>query len=236
MSFKTISYIEYDTNTKDLGETTNDEEPIEDTQSEIDWSQSYAPKLLKSKQKRAYKPRNEPNRCNYCAKTFRRRYQLETHLNIHTGLKPHQCEVCGRQFRAINTLQRHLNTHGKQESFRCKYCAKEFAHRAAHISHETRHTQQRQVPCEDCDKLFYTLNQLDTHKRKMHNAVDDNTLPYACDLCCKRYRSASMLSTHKFKKHYKTARFFCVQCGKKFVGEDQLKDHMRIHVINNVGS
>ncbi|XP_037822027.1 zinc finger protein 724-like [Lucilia sericata] len=193
---------------------------------ELDWSQSFSPHHLKLNEKRPYKPRNQPNSCGYCGKTFRRRYQLDTHLNIHTGLKPHQCDVCGRQFRAITTLQRHLNTHNERETFTCQFCSKQFGHRAALVSHETRHTQERCIACDDCTKMFYTPNQLDTHKRKVHNKLDDYSLSFACDLCPKRYRTASMLSTHKFKKHYRMAKFSCEQCDKKFVEQSQLKEHM----------
>ncbi|XP_065363183.1 gastrula zinc finger protein xFG20-1-like [Calliphora vicina] len=223
-----LSSNEHQLNVPDINSVVNDVEE-EEKDNEVDWSHTFPPTHLKLNEKRSYKPRNQPNSCTYCGKTFRRRYQLDTHLNIHTGRKPHQCDVCGRQFRAITTLQRHLNTHEKRQTFTCQFCCKEFSHRAALVSHETRHTQERCIPCEDCSKMFYTQNQLDTHKRKLHNKSDDFSLPFACDMCAKRYRSASMLSTHKFKKHYKTARFSCEQCGKKFVEQCQLNNHMSIH-------
>uniref|UniRef100_A0A0A1X854 Zinc finger protein 90 n=2 Tax=Zeugodacus cucurbitae TaxID=28588 RepID=A0A0A1X854_ZEUCU len=196
----------------------------------IDWTKSYEPNLLKNGDKRPYKARNMPNMCTYCGKTFRRRLQLDTHLNIHTGSKPHQCEICGRQFRAVTTLARHRNTHQLRTTFSCKFCAKSFSRRAAMLSHELRHTQERRVPCDECDKLFYTVNQMDTHKRKVHNKTDVASLPFQCNLCTNRYRSASMLSTHKFKKHYKTAKIFCEQCDKKFIDEAQLEAHKTIHM------
>lgn len=196
----------------------------------IDWTKSYEPNLLKNIDKRPYKTRNIPNMCTYCGKTFRRRLQLDTHLNIHTGSKPHQCEICGRQFRAVTTLARHRNTHRNRTDFSCKFCAKSFSRRAAMLSHELRHTQERCVPCDECQKLFYTVNQMDTHKRKVHNKADVSSLPFQCSLCTNRYRSASMLSTHKFKKHYKTAKICCEQCDKKFIDEAHLEAHKTIHI------
>ena len=201
--------------------------------SDIGWSHSYSIDDLKPPEKRNCKSRRKLNCCSYCGKIFRRRYQLDTHLNIHTGLKPHQCEICGRQFRAITTLQRHLNTHESRKVFTCQFCYKEFTHRAALVSHEIRHTQERNIPCDGCEKLFYTLNQLDTHKRKLHNKLDDFSLPFACDICPKRYRCASALSTHKLKKHYKMAKYLCEQCDKKFVDQRQLDKHLTIHFKKN---
>ncbi|XP_053951745.1 putative zinc finger protein 840 [Anastrepha ludens] len=198
----------------------------------IDWSKSYKPNLLRNSDKRPYKARNTPNMCTYCGKTFRRRIQLDTHLHIHTGSKPHQCEICGRLFRAVTTLARHLITHEQREEFSCKFCSKSFSRRAAMLSHELRHTQQRHIPCDECDKLFYTVNQMDTHKRKVHNKTDEASLPFQCSLCTNRYRSASMLSTHKFKKHYKTATIVCEQCGKKFINDQELNTHKAIHICS----
>ncbi|EDV92347.1 zinc finger protein 41 [Drosophila grimshawi] len=187
------------------------------------------------------RPRNKSNTCTYCGRTFRRRYLLDTHLNIHTGRKPHQCEMCGKQFRAVSTLRRHQRTHEQREALQCQHCDKHFTHRSALLSHELRHTQVRRFACSSCDKCFYTPNQRDTHRRKLHSAqrfdADRDAitahplpLPFACELCGNSYRSASTLSTHKLKKHYRQAKHSCEQCGKKFVDADRLHQHQLIHV------
>lgn len=191
--------------------------------------------------RRPYKPRNKPNMCTYCGRTFRRRYLLDTHLNIHTGSKPHQCEMCGKQFRAVSTLTRHLRTHEDRQEQQCKHCEKQFTHRSALLSHEMRHTQVRRFACSGCNKSFYTRNQMDTHQRKLHmdrsNSDPTTTttnnatlLPFQCDLCSKSYRSASMLSTHKLKKHYRLAKYCCQHCDKKFVDDERLQQHQLIHI------
>ncbi|XP_030378376.1 zinc finger and SCAN domain-containing protein 10-like [Scaptodrosophila lebanonensis] len=217
-------------------------EPVErsdDIITDVNWEEPYAPQLLKHQQRRLYKTRNKPNVCTYCGRTFRRRYLLDSHLNIHTGARPHQCEMCGKQFRAVSTLTRHLRTHEQREAFQCQHCEKLFTHRSALLSHEMRHTQQRRWPCDSCSKSFYTQNQMDTHRRKLHakpkNATTDyqadaDRLPFTCDLCGNSYRSASMLSTHKLKKHYRLAKYKCEQCGQKFVDDDRLRTHQFIHV------
>ncbi|XP_062138838.1 zinc finger protein 98-like [Drosophila sulfurigaster albostrigata] len=188
-------------------------------------------------ERRAYKERNKPNTCSYCGRIFQRRHLLDTHLNIHTGSKPHQCHKCGKQFRAITTLTRHLRTHEKrQEHQQCKHCDKQFTHRSALVSHEMRHTQVRRWACSICDKSFYTRNQMDTHQRKLHAKLAEETadnasghLPFSCELCGNSYRSASMLSTHKLKKHYRLAKYACEQCDRKFVDAERLQQHQLIH-------
>ncbi|KAH8386800.1 hypothetical protein KR093_002630 [Drosophila rubida] len=181
--------------------------------------------------RRVYKERNKPNKCNYCGRIFRRRHLLETHLNIHTGRKPHQCDMCGKQFRAVSTLMRHLRTHEERQEQQCKHCEKQFTHRSALLSHEMRHTQVRRWACGSCDKFFYTHNQMDTHRRKLHNTntIPSGHLPFACELCEKSYRSASMLSTHKLKQHYRLAKYVCDQCDKKFLEVESLQQHQLIH-------
>ncbi|XP_017869003.1 PREDICTED: zinc finger protein 254-like [Drosophila arizonae] len=190
------------------------------------------------------KRRNGPNSCAYCGRTFRRRYLLDTHLNIHTGSKPHQCDMCGKQFRAVSTLTRHLRTHEDRKELQCQHCEKLFTHRSALLSHELRHTQLRCWACNSCDKSFYTRNQMDTHKRKMHatgtthkgqDQADNaelctSLLPFTCELCGNSYRSASTLSTHKLKKHYRLAKYSCELCDKKFVDFKHLQQHQFIHV------
>ncbi|XP_030564830.1 zinc finger protein 154-like [Drosophila novamexicana] len=201
------------------------------------------PHLGKQPEQRPYKPRNKSNICTYCGRTFRRRYLLDTHLNIHTGSKPHQCERCGKQFRAISTLTRHLRTHEQRQALQCQHCEKLFTHRSALLSHELRHTQVRRWACTVCDKCFYTRNQMDTHRRKLHANLSvekadstDNAdtssahLPFACELCSNTYRSASTLSTHKLKKHYRLAKYSCEQCDKKFINANYLRQHQLIHV------
>ncbi|KAL7742714.1 hypothetical protein ACLKA6_013056 [Drosophila palustris] len=196
---------------------------------DVNWSET-----SNQSKRRPYKPRNKPNMCTYCGRTFRRRYLLETHINIHTGRKPHQCEMCGKQFRAISTLSRHLRTHEQRQEQQCKHCEKLFTHRSALLSHEMRHTQIRRFACTSCDKCFYTRNQMDTHRRKLHangaDPIPPTHLPFACELCSNSYRSASMLSTHKLKKHYRMAKYRCEQCDKKFVDAERLQQHQLIHV------
>lgn len=50
--------------------------------------------------------------CKVCQKRFHRQDALQTHMNMHLGLKPYKCSICGRCFNAKQNTVRHEKTHG----------------------------------------------------------------------------------------------------------------------------
>lgn len=55
-----------------------------------------------------------PHGCMFCERTFVRRSDLKSHLNLHLGIKKSVCDVCGRQFSHMSNLYRHMRTHTGQ--------------------------------------------------------------------------------------------------------------------------
>lgn len=49
--------------------------------------------------------------CQVCQKRFHRQDALQTHMNMHLGLKPYECHFCGRCFNAKQNMVRHEKTH-----------------------------------------------------------------------------------------------------------------------------
>lgn len=49
--------------------------------------------------------------CSVCGKEFGRKYNMETHMKIHTGERPFQCEVCKKRFIQKGTLKTHMLVH-----------------------------------------------------------------------------------------------------------------------------
>lgn len=53
--------------------------------------------------------------CETCGKRFRKRYDLQRHNMIHTGIKPFSCRICKRSFRQKPHLKSHMMIHHSDE-------------------------------------------------------------------------------------------------------------------------
>ncbi|KAI8804509.1 hypothetical protein BJ742DRAFT_682076 [Cladochytrium replicatum] len=63
-----------------------------------------------------------------CRKTFTRRYNLQSHLMVHSGLRPYSCEFCGAAFSRQHDLRRHVRSlHLEIRPHQCIYCPLSFA-------------------------------------------------------------------------------------------------------------
>mgnify|MGYP001180766702 FL=1 len=51
--------------------------------------------------------------CTECDKRFHRQDALQTHMNMHLGLKPYKCDVCEKCFNAKQNMVRHRKRHEK---------------------------------------------------------------------------------------------------------------------------
>ncbi len=64
--------------------------------------------------------------CPHCKQTFRRLYNMKTHINrVHNKVKPFKCERCDKSFATNSDLKQHLGTHGAGKMFKCELCDRE---------------------------------------------------------------------------------------------------------------
>lgn len=64
--------------------------------------------------------------CPHCGQTFRRLYNMKTHIDrVHNKVKPFKCNRCDKSFATKSDLKQHLSTHGEGRLFKCEICDRE---------------------------------------------------------------------------------------------------------------
>ena len=120
----------------------------------------------------------KPFHCKICDKGFAKQYQLDTHMNIHTGSKPYKCEYCDKAFsdngnKAMHEKSVHegFRRHGKL----CQINPESCTHKKSlslNVRRTSTHIKQK-LPCMQCDKVFPNDSRLKNHVKKVHEKIPE---------------------------------------------------------------
>ncbi|XP_057330601.1 zinc finger protein 768-like [Microplitis mediator] len=75
-------------------------------------------------------------KCNYCAKTFKTQWTLNTHVAAHEGRYQFSCSICSKKFVRKSHFNSHLRSHEAARPYVCDNCGKAFKelkHRREHM-------------------------------------------------------------------------------------------------------
>ncbi|XP_060803582.1 zinc finger protein 33A [Amyelois transitella] len=135
--------------------------------------------------------------CNICPAAFNSKSNLQSHENLHRGLRPYRCEQCPCAYTSVSALARHKQKH-KDQTFICDHCERPFKTKPTLIAHLDTHSAIRKFGCSLCDKRYAQKAALRLHIGREHLHLPP---PCACQICPKRYPRMSLLKQHMKSAH-----------------------------------
>lgn len=168
-----------------------------------------------------------PHSCRYCPFATTRRYRLEEHESLHTGIGRHKCDMCSKTFGAVTKLRQHkMRIHDKQPTHFCSLC--DFSGYALDDvrRHNLRcHTGELGHACTHCDSRFSSEIALKNHRKRVHQLQ----VCFSCKQCDYTCSSEVMLKTHQQSKHCQVK---CATCQESFETKENLEIHQRTHLAH----
>jgi len=131
--------------------------------------------------------------CRFCGKYFKKMFQMQNHLRIHTGDKPYVCHTCGKAFNQETTLRTHMRIHSGLKPFKCEVCNEAFNASNALTAHKLwKHNEgNRPFLCSFCSKSFPTKAAV-----RKHETIHKAEKKHGCTLCEKKFARADHLKSH----------------------------------------
>uniref|UniRef100_UPI0037E9AC1B zinc finger protein 142 n=1 Tax=Semicossyphus pulcher TaxID=241346 RepID=UPI0037E9AC1B len=168
-----------------------------------------------------------PHRCRYCPFSTTRRYRLEEHESLHTGIGRHSCDICDKTFGTLTKLRQHkMRIHDKQPSHFCSLCDFSGYTLDDVRRHNLRcHTGELHHACTHCDAQFSSEVALRNHCKRVHQLQ----VCFSCKQCDYTSSSEAALKSHQESKHTQVK---CTTCQESFETKESLEIHQRTHLAH----
>lgn len=148
--------------------------------------------------------------CTVCSRVFKKLYNLQSHMQVHSPRSLFVCEVCKREFKVKKNYEAHLLNHevqsettlsvplddAKSKRAQCVICQKWLVSQSSLNMHMRSHTGEKPHQCDVCEKFFVRKADMIRH-RKRHVAQST----YACAFCSSTYTRRNKLVLHVQKNH-----------------------------------
>ncbi|XP_043931171.1 zinc finger protein 142 [Protopterus annectens] len=166
----------------------------------------------------------KPYKCSYCDFSTTRRYRLEAHESLHTGMGRITCDICSQTFGTNSKLRIHkLRVHEKKPTHFCMLCDYSGYNQNDITRHmNSCHNGELQFACNQCDSKFSSETALKQHVLRKH----EQKVCYCCLHCSFTCYSEATLKCHMQKQH---PHLICGICKEKFNTREELEEHRKAH-------
>ncbi|XP_051479990.1 zinc finger protein 142 isoform X3 [Apus apus] len=166
----------------------------------------------------------KPHKCLYCEFSTTRRYRLEAHQSLHTGVGRIACGICNQTFGTNSKLRIHrLRVHEKTPTHFCPLCDY-----SSYLQNDiTRHVNschrgELNFGCSRCEARFSSETALKQHILRRH----EEKVSYCCPRCGFVCHSEATLKCHMQKQH---PHLECSTCKETFPTREALEEHKTQH-------
>ncbi|NXI85758.1 ZN142 protein, partial [Rhipidura dahli] len=166
----------------------------------------------------------KPHKCHYCEFSTTRRYRLEAHQSLHTGVGRISCGICSQTFGTNSKLRIHrLRVHEKTPTHFCPLCDY-----SSYLQNDiTRHVNschhgELNFGCSRCEARFSSETALKQHVLRRH----EEKVSYSCPRCNFVCHSEATLKCHVQKQH---PHLECSACKETFATREALEEHKTQH-------
>ncbi|NWW49179.1 ZN142 protein, partial [Pedionomus torquatus] len=166
----------------------------------------------------------KPHKCRYCEFSTTRRYRLEAHQSLHTGVGRIACGICSQTFGTNSKLRIHrLRVHEKTPTHFCPLCDY-----SSYLQNDiTRHVNschhgELNFGCSRCEARFSSETALKQHVLRRH----EEKVSYGCPRCGFVCHSEATLKCHVQKQH---PHLECSTCKETFATREALEEHKTQH-------
>ncbi|XP_072023496.1 zinc finger protein 711-like [Amphiura filiformis] len=165
--------------------------------------------------------------CHQCNKALKSRKNLLMHIKNCECNKQGEmvCLYCDRKVKGKVGLASHMKTHVGETPFECLQCGDEFASREELTQHRTNHVDDKiALKCHHCVTTFPSLLKLQRHLGEISTGFKRTRSK--CNKCGKGFASNYRRDIHMREAHTGEDIFRCTNCGKKFLQESELSQHV----------
>ncbi|XP_077176811.1 zinc finger protein 142 isoform X2 [Paroedura picta] len=173
----------------------------------------------------------KPHKCPYCEFSTTRRYRLDAHQSLHTGVGRIACPTCDQTFGTNSKLRIHrLRVHEKKPTHFCPLCDY-----SGYIQNDiTRHVNschqgELNFACPRCEARFSSDTALKQHALRQH----EEKVSYSCPHCAFVCHSEATLKCHVQKQH---PHLQCTTCKETLTTREELEDHKKLHFSHRCDS